>query len=410
MSVDLRTQEQPSPVVSVIIPTFNSAAYLADAIQSVLDQTYTNFELMIVDDGSTDDTGSVVARFKDERVHYIYQANQGRSLARNRGLTATSGEYVVFLDADDLLAPHKLEVQVDCLEQSPDIGLVAGGFSYIAETGELIDRVEPWLVRPNLDIGTWLYGCPFVIHAVLVRRCWLERVNGFNLTLSHLEDWDLWLRLSYASCRMAWIEDIVCSYRMHDGQTIRQATKQRDSTLAVLDSFFAQSDLLAELCGLKENVYAHAYVRSACREYGAGEDQIARSDLERALTLDPTLLGNDGEPLLSLLLGWVAHPVVGEPYQYVRRVFTHLPEAAFPLLRFRRKAFAQAAMFQFFRAHLRQDWKATRRHGLRGIWYDPSWLRNLGVISIGLNAVFGPDFMQHLRRWLPSAKKRPVGN
>ncbi len=388
------------PLVSVIIPCFNTAAFLSKAVQSVLAQTMPDMELIVVDDGSTDSTAAVVHSFSDQRITYIYQENQGLASARNTGLRAARGEYIAFLDADDWFLPPKLERQSAYLAQAPEIGLVASGYFFANEAGDRLYQVEPWLARPTLELSTWLMGCPVTVHSVLVRRAWLARVDGFDAALHRLEDWDLWLRLAYANCRMAWLPEIVCAYRMHTGQMVRNVSQQRDVAQIVLDKFFGQPGLPPEIQIQRSAAYAQLYLRAACREYGAGAVESACGDLAQALAIEPALLGKDGEPLLSLILGWVGNPVVGEAHSYLKSFFAHLPPAAASLHHFRRQTLARAAMLQFFNAHTRQDWQAVRRYGLQGVFYDPHWLTNRGVLAISAEAWLGTRAKKRIQQWL----------
>ena len=135
------------PLVSVIITSYNQARFLSDAIESVLTQTYSQFEIVVVDDGSTDNASEVVARYP--AVRYIRQDNQGLSAARNTGLHESNGAYLVFLDADDRLLPVALETGVDCLQAHPECGFVSGHYSLIASDGSLMRRRQPHCVERN---------------------------------------------------------------------------------------------------------------------------------------------------------------------------------------------------------------------------------------------------------------------
>ena len=127
------------PVVSAIIPTYNFGRFLGEAIQSVLDQTFTDFELIVVDDGSTDDTREVVGSFNDSRIRYIYQENRGLPAARNTGIKASRGEYIAFLDSDDIWLTQNLELKVKSLDSHPDAGLVCSdGYNFDDATGAII--------------------------------------------------------------------------------------------------------------------------------------------------------------------------------------------------------------------------------------------------------------------------------
>ncbi len=129
------------PIVSVIIPAYNQASYLGAAIRSVLEQSHQDFELIVVDDGSTDETASVCGQFDDARIRYLYQDNAGLSAARNTGLHCCQGAYITFLDADDLFLPGKLRLLLDTMEADPSLGLVAGQAIPIDEDGRQIGKV-----------------------------------------------------------------------------------------------------------------------------------------------------------------------------------------------------------------------------------------------------------------------------
>src|SRR4028119_1061372 len=143
-----------TPRVSVIIPVYNCDRYIQEAIESVLNQTYSDYEIIVVDDGSTDNTRSVLEPYF-HRIHYIYQENQGASAARNRGLQEARGKFVAFLDADDFfLLPSKLAEQVACFEAQPRLGVVHSGWRMVNQQAKkMVDR-EPWHNAPKLDLKT----------------------------------------------------------------------------------------------------------------------------------------------------------------------------------------------------------------------------------------------------------------
>ena len=125
-------------LISVIIPTYNSQKYISSAVNSVLSQTYKAFELIIVDDGSTDNTGEIVASFDDRRIRYIRQNNSGVAVARNTGIKSSKGEYIAFLDADDIWERDKLAVQIDEISSDDNICMVYSAFNMIYEDSEYI--------------------------------------------------------------------------------------------------------------------------------------------------------------------------------------------------------------------------------------------------------------------------------
>src|SRR5262249_14941569 len=169
------------PSVSVIIPTFNSAALVAEAVESALAQTAPPAQVLVIDDGSADDTAQRLLRFGD-RVRYVRQENQGVSAARNHGIRMAAGEVVAFLDADDFWHPRKLELQLDALAARPDLGLLGTGVfdwpgalpDVAAAAGEAPRDVPwPWLAVKNY----------FTTSSVVVRRSVLERAGEFDTSL-----------------------------------------------------------------------------------------------------------------------------------------------------------------------------------------------------------------------------------
>ncbi len=198
------------PLVSVIIPCYNGAEYLPYAVGSVLSQTHRNLEVVIVDDGSIDDTRTVATDLTgaDARVRYLYGTHRGPSSARNHGLRSCSGEYVQFLDADDRLERRKLETHVSFLEQHPEIGLVYGDARvFTTEQPDLrwFKRVPgggdgPWIEAHSRSPGTWLDRClgapPFHSCCPLFRKSLIDRYGDLDERLVASEDWELWIRLA----------------------------------------------------------------------------------------------------------------------------------------------------------------------------------------------------------------------
>jgi glycosyltransferase involved in cell wall biosynthesis len=188
-------------LVSVIIPAFNAERYLERAIDSVLSQTYSSIELIVVDDGSVDSTADICRSYGD-RIRYFYQENQGVSVARNRGIEEANGEYIAFLDADDWYLPNKLEDQVAALELHPAAGGATAAHIVKLADDERRNPPEGLVLGPGVEHGLIdLYEHRsqgrFVIHTstVLVRKSVLDAVGGFRPDLRFGEDVELWARI-----------------------------------------------------------------------------------------------------------------------------------------------------------------------------------------------------------------------
>ncbi len=184
--------------VSVVIPTHNLAAYLGKAIESALRQSYKNLEIIVVDDGSTDDTETIANRYRDKIV-YLKQEKRGVAAARNRGIRASRGEYVAFLDADDFWLPLKLEEQIPYLAQDPKVGMVSSDWLVVSDGGSF----EPSVLDRCKNAGSGyrfreIVQASFILTStVVLRRSHLEEVGLFDESFPTAEDLDLWLRISY---------------------------------------------------------------------------------------------------------------------------------------------------------------------------------------------------------------------
>ncbi len=216
----------PEPLVSIILPTYNRAAYLRQAIQSVLDQTYRHWELWVVDDGSTDDTREVLAGVTDERIQIVRCPHSGnRARVRNRGIAQAQGAYVAFLDDDDLWMPQKLAVQLADLRVHPDCRWSYTYFKPINERGEDVplprraewQPVRGWIFRDLVAGRAWV-GTP----TVLAERSLLLEAGRFDESFLYSEDYELWLRVSLLSA-VTLVTDLLVAVRWQPGR-VREAS------------------------------------------------------------------------------------------------------------------------------------------------------------------------------------------
>jgi glycosyltransferase involved in cell wall biosynthesis len=199
--------EAAMPKVSVVIPAYNYARFLADALRSVLGQTYKDIEVIIVDDGSKDNTGEVAKAFSgDPRVRYVYQDNSGVSAARNNGIRSSRGEYVAFLDADDYWLPGNLEAKVKILDSRQEVALVCSDINIFDHaTGRVLSRfwhnpgsddaVDQDKASKAAALCLIDKGCFIQPSAVLLRKSVLSETGDFDVSLKTHEDWDLFVRI-----------------------------------------------------------------------------------------------------------------------------------------------------------------------------------------------------------------------
>ena len=210
------TDEEPS--VSVIIPTYGHRDFVLEAIGSVLIQTFQNFEIIVVNDGSLDDTAEVLGQLRaDGKIRYFEQANAGQATARNRGLSEAVGEFIAFLDDDDIWPPGKLEWQVKLLVESGAVA-VGGAVALLGEVGLKDDssaRIETLGIRQIFD------GCPFASPGqALIRRAVLLQMGGLDEALWGTDDYDLWFRLARDGIILR-SERISLLYRVHANNASR---------------------------------------------------------------------------------------------------------------------------------------------------------------------------------------------
>ena len=213
------------PRVSVIIPTYNRPALLREALRSVSTQTYQDFEIIVVDDGSTSPGVQETCR-EFAKCRYIRQENAGRSSARNRGIQAARGEMIAFLDDDDLWKSEKLGLQVAFLDQNPDVGLVHSPMETIDAAGRLTGGPATGVVfHPEWRSGSVfryaVRGCVVKSPTPLVRKDVFQRCGTLDTNLSSGEDWEFWARAAY-HYRFGYIPQPLAYYRVHADSTTRQ--------------------------------------------------------------------------------------------------------------------------------------------------------------------------------------------
>lgn len=231
--------------VSVITPTYNRENYIAEAISSVLSQKFSQFELIVVNDGSTDHTKLEVEPFlTDERVRYFYQNNQGQSGARNFALGQAAGDYIAFLDSDDLWCPDKLEKQLAVFEAYPDIDIVHGDEALIDESGAIISLKN--MKRYSGHITRQLLADNSVsITTALVKRHCFDEMGGFDTSIGVADDYELWLRFS-ARYRFHYEPGIVASYRVMADQISSDKHRRFAANELIIKRFLEQyGDVLA---------------------------------------------------------------------------------------------------------------------------------------------------------------------
>jgi len=286
------------PKVSVVIPTYNCAHFLGEAIQSVLDQTFQDFEIIVVDDGSTDNTPEIASAFP---VRYFRQENQGVSAANNRGIELSCGEYVLTLDSDDVLMENALEKGVDVLDRHPEVGF-SYGQAYVMDENGHIFRVRKSsfldgsaIVDSKEQVRELLFFNRITSSTVIMRRHCLDEVGGFHEELRNFEDRHLFIRLA-KRWSVAYIAEPLVKYRVHPNQLHSNVNPRvaEKAFLLMLQEVFEDPDFAPHLQPWKSQSYSYSYQRIARYAYGS-DMGLARHYFRKALIVYPqSMLQMDG--------------------------------------------------------------------------------------------------------------------
>ncbi|HEV8716123.1 MAG TPA: glycosyltransferase [Candidatus Binatia bacterium] len=308
------------PLVSIVVPAYNHAAYLPETIESVLRQTYQNWELIVIDDGSTDATPEIIRRYSDARMRVYRQENRGLSATLNRGIELARGRYFAFLPSDDLYEPDKLAVQVPVLEENPAVGVVFSWQTVIDAAGNpsTEQQVREWCTVPfetKEEIFPALFERDFLSTPThLLRRECFARVGRFDESLVTAQDYDLWLRvLRYYEVRL--LKRPLVRMRWHGQNQTRVATAQTELERAtvLLKAFrtLAIEEIFPSLVGIAADAYpeafAHAYLTLARFVIRSGLSEmvpVARIYLTQALQYqDQIKIPAELQPLIATSQG-----------------------------------------------------------------------------------------------------------
>lgn len=250
-------------IVSVVIPVYNYGKFIRQAVCSALEQTISNLEVIVVDDGSTDHTPGEVSGINDARLRYIYQTNQGMSSARNLGIRHARSDFVAFLDADDYWLPRKLELQLALLEEDKSRGLVYGGYQLVDAEGGLLAIRYPEISQVNLVkrlvLGNIISGSSTT--SVVRKECF-ALVGLFDETIRYAGDWDMWLRIARRYDCAAVQEPVAC-VRLHNNNLTSVSVLFEKELQAVLDKFYRQPGLDPDLMRLRRKACSKAKLAAA---------------------------------------------------------------------------------------------------------------------------------------------------
>ncbi len=394
-----------TPTVSVIIPTYNRRVYVQEAIDSVLAQTYTDYEIIVIDDGSTDGTGETLRERYGDRIRYEWQENQGESVARNRGIALAQGEYIAFLDSDDLWLPEKLEKQVTYLEEHPEVGAVFCQAWTIDLLGQRMPVVMgTGITSGQLSLESLLYQNTLAGpgSTLAVRTDLLRRIGGFDESIRYAEDWDLGLRLRLLG-DIGFLPDSLASIRIHQSNQWRlpgAEVVERSLTdhLRLLEKAFeASRKRVANWRALRDRSLARQYAEAAFHGYARGLYSQAQEWLGRARELDPKAWNEETvrEHLFGVGTALVAVDDGADTARleaYVSQTAAHLPIGIVLTGRQQRELLASLLAERGYQCYLKADYRSSAQAMLqalctaRGSWADRGFVSRLAR-ALALTAV-----------------------
>ena len=270
------------PRVSVIIPTYQHRDYIRRTLSSVFEQTLGDVEIIVVNDGSTDDTAAVLAPLVEAgRIKYIEQINQGQSRARNTGLSQARGEYIAFLDSDDLWPSNKLASQVAFLDANPSVGMVGGTFRMIDEE-DAPGRAGPFY--PTISFETLFTANPF--HSpgqTLIRASLLNEIGGLDPKIWGADDWDLWFRVAKHST-IVMRDEIALYYRVHAHNASRQTARLLRACCDTIELHLHTLDKHTRNA-LRRDSQRTIYAGLGCHLVSAARDEVRRGRLLSAMRM-----------------------------------------------------------------------------------------------------------------------------
>jgi glycosyltransferase involved in cell wall biosynthesis len=301
-------EEQVStPRVSVVIPTYNDSVFLSDAISSVLSQTFRDIEVIVVDDGSTDNTIEIVKSFQDPRIRYIYQENRGVAAARNTGILASRAEYIAWQDSDNVLFEDAIRKNVEFMDEHPEVGFSHGQFYTMDEIGRPLRRGRPrgpkkTFVRDGMEeLSHLLLGDRTIGLFFMVRRVCFMKEGLFNTSLLMSEDWDIWIRLAkrYA---VGHIAEPLARVRFHSHSMTAKSKIEvvRKAHTDVIESVFVDPELGPIYRPQKHKVYFGLYCLCAREAAFTGHKFSGLVFILKAVGTSPVMILN--RKGLSLLM------------------------------------------------------------------------------------------------------------
>lgn len=381
------------PTVSVVMAVYNAAPFLTETVQSILHQTYSNFEYVIVDDGSTDNSWNILNTLaaRDTRIILLRnQPNVGVVRSLNRGLDQSKGKLIVRQDADDISHPERITKQLDFLEANPDYGLVAAVPQPIDVNGNALSFAG-WEATENEEIQTKLldYMCLCGPSITIRRECLQAAGFYFAEGLDASEDYDLCLRIAEVT-KLVSLTGSLYLYRQHpESASSKRAQQQMFNKAVALERAIYRrygKNPPQDKMMLVARDYAHAAIIGFVRQ----DMDTAYQSMKRAIALYPSLLRND-QPLEDLVRAYTPNDSADAALEYTQSIFQDLFPQTQPMMRMKSRLLSNLHMSEVFAEAKQNQFSRMKPHLWAGIRHSPGWLLNRGVISILGKSLFVRD-------------------
>ncbi|MCL5996862.1 MAG: glycosyltransferase [Chloroflexi bacterium] len=396
------------PTVSVFIATYNHARYLSQTLDSVLAQTYQDFEIVIINDGSTDNSHELLTEYQGrypDKIRYSWHpnhVNKGVTYTSNAAIELCRGELLAWLGSDDIWMPEKLARQVAVMRDRPDIGMICTRARIIDQDG----KPRPGIMGkqlPERALQQLVLGMDICASTTLIRRSCLDDVGLFDESLVY-SDWELFIRIA-AKYPIGCIAEPLAMYRIH-GRNMSISSRPEiklERNLAVLAVVFSSQPGLPPT--LRDQAAARVYLSTALDYFATGQREMARHHMAQAAQLSNTSLVVEPEALIELVVAYAQYwlPVAQEDSEARIRFLHEVFSVIAPHLE--RAAVSKFHVIEAFDSHARHNRPGTRRHLLHAVALQPAVLRNSGVLSVGAQACLGSTASGWLRKLVRSNGK-----
>ena len=374
-------------LISIIIPTYNHALFISDAVNSCLEQTYPNIEIIVVDDGSTDNTKQILEPYSS-KIKYIYQKNAGPAAARNNGARASNGSYLLFLDSDDWLSSEQIALQIIELDKRPEYGLVYSAWKNVDETNkQIIGEVRPKTEGDVLQ-KLLLRELFFSPGAALIRKECFDNVGPFEERKEFMrsEDTEMWVRIAAANYPFAYLDEPLFFHRVVKNSLSHNYASHSQSEFARLEKFFNRKDLDAEIMEIKPLAFSLIHFEYCAKYYNIKNLPEGQKHLRLAIKTCPQQIKNS-DWVLEWLAGYSLDPAVENPENFINNFFSNLPKEAESIKKLQKKALGRYHTAVIFNSYKSHDLASVKAHLIPAIRYDPKCLLNKGFLKIGIIAL-----------------------